>query len=47
MLGFYFFAFLKRVLISFSDSPAYFDIQSNKFAEKNVLVVSVSQALTR
>lgn len=40
-------ASLKRVLISFSDSPTHFEIRSDEEIEKNVPSHSVAQAFAR
>jgi hypothetical protein len=40
-------ASLKRVLISFSDSPTYFEITSEEEIEKKVPSASVAQALAK
>lgn len=45
--GFFSLAKLKSDLISFSDSPTYFDIKSEEDIEKNVPSASVAQAFAK
>jgi hypothetical protein len=48
MLGFYYLAILKSVLISFSDYPTYLDIKSDEETLKNVPpCCSVAQAFAK